>query len=76
MTHLLSYLEATKTRQSALAEVLGVSRGYMSELVGGTKQPSLELAFAIERATGGAVPASSWVAANPTPETPTAEDAA
>jgi DNA-binding transcriptional regulator YdaS (Cro superfamily) len=44
-----------------MAAAVGVSRGYFSELVGGTKRPSLELAVAIERATGGAVLATSWV---------------
>jgi len=61
MTRLLTYLTETRTKQAALAETLGVSRGYLSELAGGTKKPSLDLAFAIERATGGAVPASVWV---------------
>lgn len=61
MADLLEYLIKTKTRQSALAAAVGVSRGYLSELVGGTKRPSLEVAVLIERATDGAVPAASWV---------------
>lgn len=68
MTDLLTYLANTKTKQSVLAASVGVSRGYLSELVGGTKRPSLELAVAIERATDGAVPATSWV---PEPIPPT-----
>lgn len=61
MSHLSSYLVVSRKSQAALAEEVGVSRGYMSELVAGAKKPGLDLAFAIERATEGAVPAISWV---------------
>jgi DNA-binding transcriptional regulator YdaS (Cro superfamily) len=75
MPDIATYLVSTKTKQSALAAAVGVSRGYLSELVGGTKRPSLELAVAIERATAGAVPATSWVPEPSAPITPS-EDAA
>ncbi|WP_158589823.1 hypothetical protein [Gemmobacter lutimaris] len=42
----------------------------MSELVKGDKTPGLELAVKIEDATGGAVPARSWVALPPVAEDP------
>ena len=61
MTQLLAHLTTTGETQSALAKRLGISRSHMNELAAGIKGPSLELAFAIERATMGAVPASSWV---------------
>lgn len=61
MTHLAAYLSKTSTPQAKLAEAVGVSRAYMSELVGGTKTPSLTVAVAIERATDGAVTAASWI---------------
>jgi DNA-binding transcriptional regulator YdaS (Cro superfamily) len=61
MTQLQSYIAEACLKQSALADTLGISRGYMSELVSGSKTPSLEIAVAIERATGGAVPAASWI---------------
>ena len=61
MTQLAAHITATGQSQAALASDLGISRSHMSELVSGAKKPSLDLAFAIERATGGAVPASSWV---------------
>lgn len=61
MSHLSSYLQSSRKSQATLAEEVGVSRGYMSELVAGAKKPGLDLAFAIERATDGAVPAASWV---------------
>lgn len=73
MMDLCTYLSTTGTKQTQLAEVLGVSRSYLSQLVGGTKSPSLELAVRIERATDGAVPVASWVP--DIPPTP-AEDAA
>ena len=61
MKMLHHFITQNGTTQAKLAEAIGVSRGYMSELVGGTKTPSLETAFAIERATNGAVPAYSWI---------------
>gem|GEM_PF-5667714 len=36
----------------------------MSELATGVKSPGLELAFQIQRLTGGKVPAASWIASN------------
>lgn len=61
MSKLRAYLIETKTRQSDLAKKVGVSFGYMSELVAGGKTPGLELAVRIEDATGGAVRARDWI---------------
>lgn len=61
MTQLRAYLTQKNIRQSALAEMLGVSNGYMSQIINGDKRPSLDLAFKIEDATGGAITARSWV---------------
>lgn len=61
MSKLTTYLSETSTSQAKLSEALGISRGHMSLLASGERKPSLELAVAIERATDGAVPASSWV---------------
>lgn len=61
MSKLRTYLASTNTRQKDLARSLGVSVGYMSELVNGDKTPGLDLAVRIEDATGGQVPARSWV---------------
>jgi transcriptional regulator with XRE-family HTH domain len=60
MTKLHTYLTAAGKKQSELAKELGVSRGYLSELVNGAKTPGLALATDIERATAGAVRASEW----------------
>lgn len=82
MQDLVSYLKATRTKQADLAKKIGVSRGYMSELAAGNKMPSLPVAFAIEDATDGAVPASCWRpiakdASTPAPsDSPPTEDAA
>ncbi|RID91527.1 hypothetical protein D2N39_12550 [Gemmobacter lutimaris] len=70
MSQLRTYLTQTKTKQAVLAKLVGVSCGYMSELVKGDKTPGLELAVKIEDATGGAVPARSWVALPPVAEDP------
>lgn len=60
MANLTTYLTETGISQAELSEALGISRGHMSLLASGERKPSLNLAFAIERATKGAVPASSW----------------
>lgn len=54
------------------AERLGITTSYLSLLESGTKTPSLDLAVRIERLTGGAVPASSWI---PDPGKPIGERA-
>lgn len=76
MSQLRTFLSQTRTKQAELAKRLGVSCGYMSELVKGDKTPGLELAVKIEDATGGAVPARSWVAPLPAPDAPSEKDVA
>ena len=61
MTKLRAYLADTRTTQAQLAGAVGVSKGYMSELVSGPKTPSLEIAIKIEDATGGKVRPRDWV---------------
>jgi DNA-binding transcriptional regulator YdaS (Cro superfamily) len=48
-------------RQSAIAQLLGVSEAYISLLVSGKKQPSLKTACTIEAITSGKVKASDWL---------------
>jgi transcriptional regulator with XRE-family HTH domain len=69
MEKLQQFLTASGTRQSALADTLGINRGYMSELVSGRKIPSLPLATRIEQATAGAVPVGCWIPKETTAET-------
>lgn len=64
MKHLADFLTQTNTSQAKLADQIGVSRAYMSQLVGGIKTPSLSVAVAIERATGGRIKAADWTISN------------
>lgn len=79
------FINQSGETQTAWAARLGVSKSYLSDLLGGKRRPSLDLAFRIERATGGAVPAAVWVQTAPAPSgqpmsdppiSPKAEDAA
>ncbi len=76
MNQLRAYLAQNNIRQSALAETLGVSNGYMSQIINGDKRPSLDLAVKIEDVTDGAVTARSWVAPLPAPDAPSEKDVA
>lgn len=68
MTRLQSYLDQANLRQSEFAALVGASQATISKLARGAVQPGLDLAVAIERATAGAVLATSWV-----PEPPSAD---
>ena len=46
---------------SALATACGISRQYLWKLAKGDSLPRVDVAFRIEDATGGAVPARAWV---------------
>lgn len=60
MTHLKSYLKDNGIRQRTLAETIGVSRAYMSDLCNGKRTPSFAVARKISDATGGEVGFESW----------------
>lgn len=60
MNELKTYLLAIGGRQQDLADLIGISRPYLSGLLSGKKRPSLDLALRIEDVTRGAVPAASW----------------
>ena len=82
MSNLRTYLKTAGIRQAEMAGILGISRGYMSELANGDKAPSRTLAVRIAEATGGKVDVTSWdhnsLHANPSPtrQRPTAKPAA
>ena len=59
MEHLQTYLKTHKA--TALAQAVGISPSYLSDMKNGNRAPSLKVAFAIEDATQGAVPARGWV---------------
>lgn len=47
-----AYLEETETTQVELAKRLGISQAHLSQIIGGQRSPSLELAALIEDETG------------------------
>jgi DNA-binding XRE family transcriptional regulator len=61
MTKLNQYLHDARISPATLAEKVGATRQRIWELSKGKGLPRVDLAFAIEDATGGAVPARSWV---------------
>ncbi len=56
---LSEYLKRTDTTHAALANLLGISRSYVTLLASGDRQPSLPLALRIQALTG--VPAAALV---------------
>ena len=58
---LREYRKANKIKQKDFAALVRVSNAHISDIELGKHLPSLDLAARIERATGGAVPAISWV---------------
>jgi len=62
MKNLLEYRKAFGLTQRELADDVGVDQSVISRFERGQARPRLSVAVAIERATGGEVPASSWVA--------------
>ena len=65
MSKLQDYLTQNGIRQSVFAASVGTTQATISKLAADAIRPSLELAVAIERETGGAILASSWI---PMPE--------
>ena len=68
MTHLAEYLIQNGLTQREFARRVGVTQGVVSRLASRKIKPHIDLAAAIERETGGLVPAVSW--ADPRPATP------
>jgi len=60
MNDLAAYLKRTGTTQAAFAEKVGLTQATVSKLCHRSTGISLSAALRIERATDGAVPASSW----------------
>lgn len=54
------FITSSGENRATWAGRLGVSRSYMSDLLNGKRQPSLDLALRIARLTGGAVPVECW----------------
>ncbi len=58
---LRSWLEAANLSQAELARRCGYDRANLHKVLKGTIRPSLDMAFRLESATGGVIPASAWV---------------
>lgn len=55
-TPLETYRRAKKMKQEDLAETLGVDQGWLSRVLNGHAQPSIELCLKIETITGVVMP--------------------
>lgn len=60
MNRLARWLKDTGTSQEAFAALIGAHQTQVSRYVTGARRPSRRLKKAIEDATGGKVPMSSW----------------
>lgn len=60
-THPLKVWIEENATQSRFADLVDCSEGYLSEILSGKKQPSLDLAAKMSRATGGSVPVEAFV---------------
>lgn len=60
-TPFLDWLQRSGRSRAQVARDIGCSKSYFSQLANGQRQPSLALAARIERLSGGAVPAASWI---------------
>ena len=58
---LTEFLKKHKITQQQFAEIVKCRQGTVSRLCRGSTRPSLRLAHRIEVATGGKIPATSWV---------------
>lgn len=56
---LADWLRKSHTNQRDFAQKVGISDGYLSQILAGLRRPKLELLTLIEHLTG--VPVSSWV---------------
>jgi predicted transcriptional regulator len=59
---LAEYLADNEQTYVAFAKILGVTDSAVWRWANGQRKPGLNEAYAIERATGGAVPAIYWLA--------------
>lgn len=56
---LRAWLERSNQNQNWLARAIGISDGYLSQILAGLRRPKLETLKAIEGLTG--IPIGSWV---------------
>lgn len=61
MATLDQYLRVNRIRGGDFAGLVGIHPTSLSKMRRGRQTPTLAQAFAIEKASGGAVPAASWL---------------
>jgi transcriptional regulator with XRE-family HTH domain len=59
---LVKHLEDSKTSQTDFAQKAGLLASMISHYCNGSRRPGLDAALAIDKASGGKVPASTWSA--------------
>jgi hypothetical protein len=64
-SRLSRWIDTQKLERGQVAARLGIGRTYLDKLCREEARPSLELAVAIEKFTGGAVPAADWLRVAP-----------
>ncbi len=57
---LASYLADNNLRQKDVADMIDVAQAVISDWANDRRHPSVSNAFRLEKATNGAIPASSW----------------
>jgi transcriptional regulator with XRE-family HTH domain len=57
---LVRFLETSKTSQTDFATKAGLLASMISHYCNGSRRPGLDAALAIEKASGGEVPATVW----------------
>ncbi len=60
MENLRDHVQRLGVSQSAFAARLGVSKGYLSQILSGKRIPSREMIQKIDRETDGQVPPAVW----------------
>lgn len=60
MQNLREHIDRLGITDSAFADRLGVSKGYMSLILSGKRAPSRELIQKIDKVTAGRVPPAVW----------------
>lgn len=63
MEKLRSYIARLGISQNAFADQIGVSKGYLSQIASGKREPSREMIQKINVVTNGDVPPTAWFAA-------------
>jgi transcriptional regulator with XRE-family HTH domain len=66
MENLRAHIDRLGISQNAFADRIGVSKGYLSQILAGNRKPSREMIEKIDVATGGSVPPAVWFKPNAT----------